>query len=191
MTFYNTVELKSVELPNALEFTISRESGWLEPIVVPVVTAFVLWIFWRTGALWSRIIAVVVGSSTALSLLASWFQGRETTLRATEDELIAEGNLGRLFSTEIRIAISDVLWIGYDSGGEGGTSGLYVRIRWGRTCVLPGLSPEQAQSVVDCIERRFPEIPTEYEGSLLLWDGGPLTQLKLSDRAHKDSERKP
>lgn len=192
MAFYNTVEFRTVEFPDALEFTIRRESGWLEQIAAPILVGLVLWTFWRTGALWPRIIAGLAGIVTVVSWLASWLQGRDTTLRITGDEVVAEGNLGHLFMTEIRVAPSDVLWIGYDSGGEGGTSGLYLRIRWGRTCVLPGLNQEQARSLVECIEHRFPGmIPTEYEGSLMLWDDGPLTQLNLSERARGDSERKP
>jgi hypothetical protein len=182
MSLLGDVELKIVELPDALEFTVTREDGLLENVAVPAIAMIVFWMFWRAGALWPRFIAGFAAISTLLAYIANWIQCGETRLRVTREGLFAEGNLGQLFSRSITVAIEDVSSIGfYDGGGDGGISGLYARHGWRFWPLLPRLSQEQTETLVDAIQKKFPEIPAESElNSSLFGDGGKLINLGLS-----------
>ena len=188
MSLLGNVELKSTELRDALEFTVSREDGLIESVAVPIFALFVLWMFWRTGTLWFRVIAGFAAVTTFLAFFANWIQGGETKLRVTREGLFAEGNLGQLFSTSTTLAIEDVSSIGfYDGGGDGGIYGLYTRHGWKFTPVLPCLSQEQTETVVDAIAKKFPEIPAESAlNCSLLGDGRQLISLGLSKSDSKD-----
>jgi hypothetical protein len=188
MSLLGDVELKTTELPDALEFTVSREDRLLEIVGIPAITIIVMWaFFWRTGNLWLRVISGSAVGFTILVAFANWIQGGETKLCVTLDGVIAEGNLGQLFSTSISVAIADISSIGfYDGGGDGGISGLYVRRGWRFLPVLPHLSQEQSQLVVDAITKKFPGIPAESAlNPYLFGDGGRLTSLGLSKSRNK------
>ncbi|WP_348262337.1 hypothetical protein P8935_21385 [Telmatobacter sp. DSM 110680] len=193
MSLVSKVELKTVELPDALEFTVSREDGLLESVAFPVFAFFVLWMFWRMGTLWIHILAGIAAASTSLTLLVNWIQGGETKLRVTRDEIRAEGNLGQLFSTSVTIPATDVTSIRFDNGGDGGISGLYVRHGWRFTPVLPRLTAEQSKTVIEAIRQKFPEIPadsgTKFSLSSLFESGAELTTLNLSNSSTEDLDK--
>jgi hypothetical protein len=183
MSLLGNVELKTTELPDALEFTVTREDSLLENVAIPAITIIVMWaFFWRTGNLWLRFISGFAAGFTILAAFANWIQGGETRLRVTLDGAIAEGNLGQLLSTPVSVAIADISSIGfYDGGGDGGISGLYVRHGWRFSPLLPRLSQEQSQLVVDAIIRKFPGIPAESAlNPHLFGDGERLVSLGLS-----------
>jgi hypothetical protein len=192
MRLLGNVDLRTSELPNSLEFTASREDGLIETIAIPLFALIVLWMFWRRGTLWLRIIAGFAAVSTFLALFANWNQGGETRLRVTSDGVRAEGNLGQLFSTSVAVAMDDISSIGfYDRDGEGGISGLYVRHGWRFWPVLPHLSKEQSQAVVDAITKKFPEIPVESAlDSSLFADSGKLISLGLSKPSERVTDRR-
>jgi hypothetical protein len=183
MSLLGNVELKTTELRDALEFTVSREDGLIETIVVPVGAFVVVWMFWRIGALWPRLIAILSAVSMSLAYFANWIQGGETNLRVTREGLFAEGNLGNLFSTSVTVAIEDVSSIGYWVGpGEDGPSGLYARGNWQFWMLLPHLSREDAETVVATIQKKFPFMPSENTlSSSMFGDGGKLISLGLSN----------
>lgn len=192
MSLLGNVELKTTELPDALEFTAVREDSLLETVGIPAVTIVVMWaFFWRTGNLWLRIISGSATGFTILAAFANWTQGGETRLRVTLDGVIAEGNLGQLFSTSVSVAIAEISSIGfYDGGGDGGISGLYVRRGLRFLPVLPRLSREQSQLVVDAITRKFPRIPAESAlNPYWFGDGGRLVRLGLSKPGTRDTSR--
>jgi hypothetical protein len=85
MRLLGNVDLRTSELPNSLEFTASREDGLIETIAIPLFALIVLWMFWRSGTLWLRIIAGFAAVSTFLALFANWIQGGETRLRVTSE----------------------------------------------------------------------------------------------------------
>jgi hypothetical protein len=123
---FGHAEINSIELPNALEFTVVRVLGWFDWFAWIVLAPSVLWMFWRAGSLWTHAVAIFAGVSTAVYLTANWLQGKETRLRVTSDEILAEGNLGRLFTTTIRIPASEVSSRRYFSDPEGDSSGVQV-----------------------------------------------------------------
>jgi len=193
MALLGRTELTTVELPNALEFTIIGEHGWLELIAMPAGILFVSWMFWRIDTPFTRIIVAIIVVSTAASAIASWIQGGSTKLRVTQEELFAEGNLNKLFTTEIRIPASEIESLGYMVGDEGEPGGFYVNRRWSRTCVLPGLNRDQGASVTNAIFKKFPYFAPEYIGSGSLGYGtkSELISLGLSASDSKEDESKP
>jgi len=187
MSLLGNVELKTTELPDALEFTATRETSLLETVVIPVIAVIVMGMFWLTGNLWLRIISGSAVAFTAFAAFANWRQGAVTKLRVSLDGVIARGNLGQLFSTSVSVAVADISSIGYyRGGGDDGISGLYVRHGWTFTPLLPHLSPEQSQLVVDAITHKFPGVPAESTlNTNLFGDGGRLITLGLSKASMK------
>jgi len=57
MPIQRKVELNTIEFPDALEFTVSREEGMAERVVFPIFALIVFVWFWSIGSLWPRIIA--------------------------------------------------------------------------------------------------------------------------------------
>ena len=110
-------------------------------------------------------------------------------MRISNDEVISEGNLGKVFSTTFRLAAEDMTSIGYYDGGEGGTGGMYVRSGWANSCLIPNISRELVDSMIDVIARRFPTLPTEHSESLK-WRGEKLIELGLSKLNRGDSDTK-
>jgi hypothetical protein len=188
MKFSGDVEVKTLELPDALEFTVTREAGLYESVVAPVITFVVLYFFWGIAQGWNRIVLLLIVISSAASYIASRLHGRKTKLRVTSEEIVAEGNLDSTFLTSIRLAAVDITAIRYFDGGEGGTPGLYVRHGWTSACLVPYLSRVDTDSIIDAIARRFPHLPTEHSSSLG-WRGEPLIELGLS-KLNRDDPNK-
>lgn len=178
------VQLTTTELPSELEFDVVREFGWLELVIGLAITLGTIWMFWRVDATITHVIVVVIGAIVAAAAITVLVQGRRTTLRITSDEISARGNINKMFSTEARIAVSDVKWLGYEGGGDNEPSGLYLKHGWSRTCLLPGLDEDQGLAVVGAIFAKFPEIvPEDIRGGSLFFGGeSGLTGLGLSDR---------
>lgn len=181
-------EVTTRDLGGELQFTVTREDGLVETIAGPALLAYFLFMAWKAN----NYIFLAFGAIGAAWLLSHWLQGRETELRVTSKELVATGNLGRMFSTEVRVAALDVVSLGWDSPGEGDNRGLYLKRGWGRVCVLPGLNREQAADVVYAIYRKFPEIGMEEynSGSFLFGTNSGLTTLGLSKPAQENPKAK-
>jgi len=181
-------ELTTVDLHSELRFSVIRHTGWLEPIIAPVLLALLLDLIWIHPASWPHLFAqkstwpLLFSSPALLAILVGWMQGRSTELHVTSSELVATGNIGRLFSTEVRVPASDVKSIAYKAGGHGSQGGLYLKRGWRSVCLLPGLNPQQAGAVARTIFRRFPAIGTEDRdpNSLLFGKDSDLTALGLS-----------
>ena len=177
------VQLTTTELPSGLEFDVVREFGWLELVIWLAITLGTIWMFWRVDATITHVIVVVIGAIVAAAAIATLVQGRSTKLLITSDEISAKGNINKMFSTEMRIPVSEVKWLGYEAGGDNEPSGLYLRHGWRRTCLLPGLDEDQGLDVVGAIFAKFPGIVPEDKrgGSLLFGSESGLTGLGLSD----------
>jgi hypothetical protein len=188
MELFGRVQLTTVESPNAIEFVIVQEHGSVELVVIPAILLVVIWEFWQTNTPLSRIVVMVILIACSVSAVARWVQGGITILRVTSDGLKAKGNLGKLFTTEERIAVSDIESIGFRIGNENEPSGLYVKHGWSHTCMLPGLNEEQVTSVMSAILDKFPNFAPVETGSGLLLFGtrGELTTLGLSALDSKD-----
>jgi hypothetical protein len=192
MAARDQVDLNCVESPDALEFTVKRERGWVTVILFPVFAFVVLVWLWRLGSLPLHIMAAVAGAATAITLVANWIHGNDTTLRVTADELVVRGNLNTWFRREVRIDASQLKSLRWESGGEA-DSGLYARWPWNCRCILAEISPEQAETIRDAVAGKFPEIKIgdPPPASFPFGNESGVTRLGLSDSEssasiHKD-----
>jgi len=195
MKLLGTVELKTVELPDELEFTVVREESLFERVAFPVFALAVLGWFWHIGSLWPRILAVFAAISTAAAYIANRIQAGVTRLRVTSDGVIADGNLGKLFTTHEQIGIADIDSIRYKAGGEDEICGIYARYRWSSKLLLPHLTGDQGNEIIARIHGKFPNIPVERYAPVSLSDfslfdrGGQITTLGLSDSGNSKANR--
>lgn len=101
----------------------------------------------------------LIGGLIAISGgFASWLHGKKTELSVSHTELVARGNVGRIFYDEIRVSTSTITFLGYDNGGEDEPSGLYARHKFGSTCILDGVNEEMSNKIATAVFLRFPEI---------------------------------
>lgn len=160
MNAQSTAELTIDDLDGELQFTLSREIGWLEVVVASgVVSAFGVY-----GILQQSIFMLCVCFVGIGVLLINWAMGPTTVFRISDRRVIATGNLRRWSASDINIPASEINSVGWYSGGENGSQGIYVWHGWNglkSTCVLPGISQKKAQAITDAIKTRFPQFTIE------------------------------
>ena len=186
MELFGKTDLNTTEHADSVEFTVVQTNGPVAIIIGPVITALVVWLFWRQGSHATKIMAVLAAVSCAIAIIANWRQGNSVSLKVTGDEFVTQGNMGKLFETEQRIATKDALGMSYRAGGEDELSGVYVKLRWGQRCVLPRVSEEQSRVTIDAITAKFPEIATDESTFLIFGQGDQLITLGLSGSGKKD-----
>jgi hypothetical protein len=193
MKLVGGVELKTIELPDALEFTVEREYGWFEIVVGFAITLLALWLFWRVNTLFTHLLVVAISAVVVVSVVAHRVQGSSTKLRLTSDELFAEGNLDRLFRRQLRIPYREIKSLEFSFVDEGASGGIYVKHRGNFSCVLPGLDEEQGRTVTNAIFEKFPDlVPTDTSpGSFLYGAASELTSLGLSATDSKEKNSNP
>lgn len=177
MPFLTKASLEIVENPHSLVFRIERERGWVESLMG---FAAILFFFWEAQNSRSKI-WVIFGLIAIAGIIANWLHGTKMELTVTNDEILARGNVNRMFRTEIVIS-SAVKSIDYLSGGEDAPSGLYVKQAWQNTCVVADITEEQTGQITDRIYRKFSEIgsgDTE-SGSVLFGARSEPTTLGLT-----------
>ena len=177
MPFLSRAEVTTLPEPARIAFQIEHEHGWIE---WPLALAGTGVCFWE----WSRFHSIfwaIAGTFATASVVANWARGSRTELVVTADQLLARGNIGRLFSSETTIRTADVTAMRYQVGGEGAPSGLYVGHGWRSTCLVPEISEDQTNQILDEIFRRFPNIATgdSNPSSLLFGPSCDLTKLNL------------
>jgi hypothetical protein len=156
MNALSSAELKFDDLDDELQFTLARETGWFEI----VLGAGVLSAFGVFGLLQQSIVIILVCILGIGTMLINWAQGSTTVFRISDRRLVATGNLHRWSAADINIPAIEVKSIGWSSGGENRSNGIYVRHGWNglkSTCVLPGISQKKAQTITDMIKARFPQ----------------------------------
>jgi hypothetical protein len=161
-------ELTTTELPDELHFRAVHHYGWAEIVFGSILCIALLTSLVMSGALvlkrhgwlgYAGIFLTVLGFASYERYLVRWLPGRTTELRVKSDELVATGNLRRLFLKRMPLQASKVVWLGYiyDIFSDGLTVE-YDDDKYSCICVLPGVSQEQAESIADAILRRFPNI---------------------------------
>ena len=84
--------------------------------------------------------------------------GNTTVLTVTDSEVESHGNLGYISQKDVIMEASEVMFLGYSSGGKGRPWGLYAGGRgvFEKTCVMPFITQDQASEIADKIRRKFP-----------------------------------
>ena len=63
MKLSGEVELKTIELPDALEFIVTRNGSLYEDVLAPVITLVALWYFWKIAFGLYRLILIFIAIS--------------------------------------------------------------------------------------------------------------------------------
>jgi len=147
-----TSELKAVELPGELQFVYGYQAGWGD-LAAPPATLLVL-LAWAWSTHRPVFAAIFVVAFTAL--VVYWLNISPTRLSVSSQELIAHGNQNRNIREEVIVPASEVKSIGYLAAGEHGAAGLYAFRGNRQTCLMPGLTQEQATAIADVIREKFP-----------------------------------
>jgi hypothetical protein len=154
MKALSTAELEFNELPEALEFNVTSERGWVELALGPTIGIVVILL----GIFIGKIVLIFFGLVAAGGSLFRWAQPSETVFRVYEWRLFASGSLGGFSSRDLALAFPEVRCIGWSVGGRNSPRGLYVWYGLAglqRVCVLPDISEEQAKSVTERIAARY------------------------------------
>jgi hypothetical protein len=152
---FGSTALKIEDLDDDLQCTVTRQGGWLAPVVITcIVTGLSTYAILTAHYFYLFMALFMVGA-----VFISWTRGPVTTLRISANRILATGNLERLSSSDFRIEANKVDHIGWSNGGENGNSGLHIwhgMLGWGSTCVLPGISKDQCTQITDAIAAKFP-----------------------------------
>jgi hypothetical protein len=142
------------ELPEALEFNVTGERGWIELALGPTIGLAIFLL----GVFFGKIVLIFFGFVAAGGSLFRWAQPNETVFRVYEWRLFASRNLGGFSPRDLALAVPDVRCIGWSLGGRNSPKGLYVWYGMAgrqRVCVLPEISEKQAKSVTERIAARY------------------------------------
>jgi hypothetical protein len=154
-------ELTTTELSDELQFRSIRHAGWSDWLlrIAPPATIVSTFFVPSFNHIWAFRILMIL--SVAGSTRLDWLHGRATELRVTSSELVATGNIGKLFSTRKAVQASEVDWLGFNSVGQ--EWGLMLEgVETGVCLLIPGLNRKQAKTVADAILRRFPNIRPDF-----------------------------
>ncbi len=152
MRIIGSAELRTIELPDQLQFTSGYESGWVD-FMAPPAALFIVFlgamIFHYYLVAWF----VVIGY---LLLVLWWLNSSVTRLIVTDTVLVARGNLGRSYSNERRVKTEELKSLAWFGGAQSEVPGLYANHGWQRTCLIPRLTAEEARAIIDTIHKKFP-----------------------------------
>jgi hypothetical protein len=109
---------------------------------------------------------------------------RIVTLSVTQAEIRSVGSVGDNFGNTRRVATSAIAWLDYKLGVSGPETshepeGLYAETTDGSVCLLPDITREQANLIIDGIERKFPLLAEAWKKNIN--NSRKLTILGLSE----------
>jgi hypothetical protein len=168
----------TVDLGDRLAFRVTYERRWLGTLIGLVFVGLAL----RQAYFHHDWVWLVYGVVGVCGIIADRLHGSEVDIKVSAHGLHSSGNLGRMFSTSVEVAANEFTSVGYEISDEDNTSGLYIRKRWGTTCIAPHLSEEQCLQIAGLIYQRFPSLGTgdTSPGSLLYPESADPITLGLS-----------
>jgi hypothetical protein len=147
-------ELKTVELPDQLQFVYGYEPGWGDLAAPPAALLVALaWALSEHHLVYAAIFVVIF-----ISLVIYWLNISPAKLSVTQRELIAQGSQNRNLNNQTTIPTSEVNSLAYAAAAKGTPAGLYAVCRRNQACLLPGLTQEQAAAVAELIRTKFPKL---------------------------------
>lgn len=154
MKAFGHSEITTIDDPDGLQFVVVRANGYVDFFApIAALLAFGLW-----AVIAHHFILVIISTVGLFSLLASYARGPVTRLAVSQYELVASGNLDRTFTDHLRVETKNVKSLGYFVGYENEPSGLYADQGWRQTCLLPGVSKEEADTIAETIRGKFPDL---------------------------------
>jgi len=182
MNWFSKFEVDIVRSPDRIHVRVERDESWYEDLIGSTVAVVFVFYAYRMHRWWLIGIAVI----GILQMLLNRMQGQATELEVSGEKLVATGNLGRSFRTEVTINTADVVSIKYQYGDEGEKGGVYVSRRWSSTRIFPGLPKDQAEEIIDAIYESFPLLGRDDTGaddvtSFISWGDSEPIRLNLQN----------
>jgi hypothetical protein len=147
-----STELKTIELPDQLQFVYGYDAGWGDLVAPPAALLAALIWAWTTGHhIFVAIFIVIFGG-----LAFYWINITPTRFSVSARELVSRGNHNRNIKAEVTVPASDLQYFEYLPQSPSGADGLYAQCGRKQVLLIPALTPEQANEVANLIRIKFP-----------------------------------
>lgn len=149
-----SIELKTTELTDKLQFDYGYEAGWADLVAPPAAFLILLTIAWSTHHV--ILAAIIIAAFVAIVLY--WLNITPARLTISSREVVSHGNHTRTIKGDLTIPSPDIESLRYLPSGNHGPAGLYASHGSKQSCLMPGVTPEQASALLRVIRRKYPQI---------------------------------
>ena len=180
-------QLEARDLGDSLQFALKRNPRWGNVVAgLIVIGGFTVVAWWRHSVI--LMVFAVVGM---IGLVSNRLRGRETKLRVSRAEVVAQGDLLSSSTEEMTIPLNEITSMGWNAGGQDDSGGLYVADGFTRSYILPGATEAQAREILAAITGRFPGFPIDDKtwASLIWGDESVLMDLGLDEGNQGEGSR--
>jgi hypothetical protein len=180
-------QLEARDLGDSLQFALKRNPRWGNVVAgLIVIGGFTVVAWWRHSVI--LMVFAVVGM---IGLVSNRLRGRETNLRVSRAEVVAQGDLLSSSTEEMTIPLNEITSMGWNAGGQDDSGGLYVANGFTRSYILPGATEAQAREILAAITGRFPGFPIDDKtwASLIWGDESVLMDLGLDEGNQGEGSR--
>jgi hypothetical protein len=180
-------QLEARDLGDSLQFALKRNPRWGNVVAgLIVIGGFTVVAWWRHSVI--LMVFAVVGM---IGLVSNRLRGRETKLRVSRAEVVAQGDLLSSSTEEMTIPLNEITSMGWNAGGQDDSGGLYVANGFTRSYILPGATEAQAREILAAITGRFPGFPIDDKtwASLIWGDESVLMDLGLDEGNQGEGSR--
>jgi hypothetical protein len=180
-------QLEARDLGDSLQFALKRNPRWGNVVAgLIVIGGFTVVAWWRHSVI--LMVFAVVGM---IGLVSNRLRGRETKLRVSRAEVVAQGDLLSSSTEEMTIPLNEITSMGWNAGGQDDSGGLYVANGFTRSYILPGATEAQAREILAAITGRFPGFPIDDKtwASLIWGDESVLMDLGLDESDQGEGSR--
>ena len=180
-------QLEARDLGDSLQFALKRNPRWGNVVAgLTVIGGFTVVAWWRHSVI--LMVFAVVGM---IGLVSNRLRGRETKLRVSRAEVVAQGDLLSSSTEEMTIPMNEITSMGWNAGGQDDSGGLYVANGFTRSYILPGATEAQAREILAAITGRFPGFPIDDKtwASLIWGDESVLMDLGLDEGNQGEDSR--
>ena len=180
-------QLEARDLGDSLQFALKRNPRWGNVVAgLIVIGGFTVVAWWRHSVI--LMVFAVVGM---IGLVSNRLRGRETKLRVSRAEVVAQGDLLSSSTEEMTIPLNEITSMGWNAGGQDDSGGLYVANGFTRSYILPGATEAQAREILAAITGRFPGFPIDDKtwASLIWGDESVLMDLGLDEGDQGEGSR--
>ena len=180
-------QLEARDLGDSLQFALKRNPRWGNVVAgLIVIGGFTVVAWWRHSVI--LMVFAVVGM---IGLVSNRLRGRETKLRVSRAEVVAQGDLLSSSTEEMTIPLNEITSMGWNAGGQDDSGGLYVANGFTRSYILPGATEAQAREILAAITGRFPGFPIDDKtwASLIWGDESVLMDLGLDESNQGEGSR--
>jgi hypothetical protein len=147
-----STELRTIDLPDQLQFVYGYRAGWGDLAAPPVALLVALVWAWTTGHhIFVAIFIVIFGG-----LAFHWINVTPARLLVSARELVSRGNHNRNIKAEVTVPATDLESLEYLPQSPSGAAGLYAQCGRKQVLLIPALTPEQAVEIARIIRAKFP-----------------------------------